>query len=454
MAEYKSNYTGEQIDAAIGKANTALQEELEPAFNASASKDITNQDITNWNNKSDFSGSYNDLTNKPTIPSDTSDLTNNAGFITNAVDNLTNYYKKNETYTQNEIDSKLSSVYKYRGTVATYNDLPVTGQIVGDVYNVEDTGDNYAWAGLVWDKLGATIDLTNYVTNTDYATASTGGVIKSGGYGLAVDNNGKIYGFSSDYANYQNVQNTYVISKGTLENVITGKQLVNQTDINGKEDTTNKVSTIDSTSTNTQYAGAKAVWDLISGMSEGANVEMIYSPGNNVSALDVSNLKKGAYFIIGNGNISRNIYVKLPSGNITHILSACIPFIIVFTKDVNEWTDNTSNGVFCYLIGTSYDDGGQFICIGIQCNNSILSQVGNSTTSTYNFKTMVFGEQIFQGIKTFSSLPKAINGGVALIPTQDGELTSKKYVDDSITAQIGNINTILATLTTPQGGNE
>ena len=35
-----------------------------------------------WNAKSDFSGSYNDLTNKPTIPSKTSDLTNDSGFQT------------------------------------------------------------------------------------------------------------------------------------------------------------------------------------------------------------------------------------------------------------------------------------------------------------------------------------------------------------------------------------
>ena len=35
-----------------------------------------------WNNKSDFSGSYTDLTDKPTIPSKTSQLTNDSGFIT------------------------------------------------------------------------------------------------------------------------------------------------------------------------------------------------------------------------------------------------------------------------------------------------------------------------------------------------------------------------------------
>jgi hypothetical protein len=46
-------------------------------------KSITQSNITSWNNKSDFSGSYTDLTNKPTIPSKTSDLTNDSGFIDN-----------------------------------------------------------------------------------------------------------------------------------------------------------------------------------------------------------------------------------------------------------------------------------------------------------------------------------------------------------------------------------
>ena len=45
-----------------------LQSETDPVFNASPAKNITSQDITNWNNKSTFSGSYNDLTDKPTIP--------------------------------------------------------------------------------------------------------------------------------------------------------------------------------------------------------------------------------------------------------------------------------------------------------------------------------------------------------------------------------------------------
>lgn len=89
--------------------------ETDPIFSASPAAGITSSDITSWDNKSDFSGDYNDLTNKPTIPaaqvnadwsatsgvarilnkptipSTTSDLTNDSGFITNAVDNLVNY---------------------------------------------------------------------------------------------------------------------------------------------------------------------------------------------------------------------------------------------------------------------------------------------------------------------------------------------------------------------------
>ena len=43
---------------------------------------IKSTDITNWNNKSNFDGNYNNLSNKPTIPSKTSQLTNDSNFVT------------------------------------------------------------------------------------------------------------------------------------------------------------------------------------------------------------------------------------------------------------------------------------------------------------------------------------------------------------------------------------
>lgn len=103
---------------------------------------------------------------KSEIPTKTSQLTNDSGFITKNVDDLANYYKKSETYNKTEIDGKVSSVYKYKGTVATYQDLPSTDLTIGDVYNVEEDGSNYAWTGNAWDKLGGDIDLSEYYTKT------------------------------------------------------------------------------------------------------------------------------------------------------------------------------------------------------------------------------------------------------------------------------------------------
>jgi len=58
-----------------------LTSENDPLFKRSASYGITSQDINNWNNKSEFSGNYNDLNDTPTIPTKTSELLNDSGYI-------------------------------------------------------------------------------------------------------------------------------------------------------------------------------------------------------------------------------------------------------------------------------------------------------------------------------------------------------------------------------------
>ena len=61
-------------------------------------KGITEDNITNWNNKSNFSGSYDDLQDKPVIPTQNSQLINDSGYITNTVDDLVNYTKTNDMF--------------------------------------------------------------------------------------------------------------------------------------------------------------------------------------------------------------------------------------------------------------------------------------------------------------------------------------------------------------------
>lgn len=84
-----------------------------------------------------------------------------------------------DAYTKSETDAKISSVYRYRGSVETYADLPTEGQKEGDVWNVAsadtahgiDAGDNVAWtADGEWDALSGQVDLTPFALKTDAAT--------------------------------------------------------------------------------------------------------------------------------------------------------------------------------------------------------------------------------------------------------------------------------------------
>ena len=57
------------------------------------------------------------------------------------------------------LKSDISTVYKYKGSVANYEALPDADQTVGDVYNLTDTGMNYVWTGTAWDALGQVFEI-------------------------------------------------------------------------------------------------------------------------------------------------------------------------------------------------------------------------------------------------------------------------------------------------------
>lgn len=68
-----------------------------------------------------------------------------------------------------DMEAKLNSPVRYRGTVATADLLPLNPDI-GDMYNIEsksiygEAGMNVAWNGVVWDTMGAPIDMSLYLT--------------------------------------------------------------------------------------------------------------------------------------------------------------------------------------------------------------------------------------------------------------------------------------------------
>ena len=82
-----------------------------------------------------------------------------------------------DVYTKEEIDLMVSTLYVYKGSVATFDELPTENNSIGDIWNVSDEAKSYAWNGESWDNIGPTFDLTGYLTienaNTSFVHTNT-----------------------------------------------------------------------------------------------------------------------------------------------------------------------------------------------------------------------------------------------------------------------------------------
>lgn len=104
---------------------------------------------------------------EPVLPTQTSDLTNDSGFITKAVNDLTNYYQKLETYTKEEVQSLISALNNV--TLQKIESLPESGES-NVIYLVPKSGsgndiyDEYIYIDGKPEHIGSTqVDLSNYV---------------------------------------------------------------------------------------------------------------------------------------------------------------------------------------------------------------------------------------------------------------------------------------------------
>lgn len=75
-------------------------------------------------------------------------------------DDLANNY-----YNKSQVDSKFTSVYIFKGSVDSVEDLPTEDNVIGDVWNVRKNDTNYAWTSEGWDALGGTAELASLTAN-------------------------------------------------------------------------------------------------------------------------------------------------------------------------------------------------------------------------------------------------------------------------------------------------
>ena len=137
----------EAVQTSLGKANSALQQ---------------HQDISGLAPKASPA-----LTGTPTAPT--------AAAGTNTTQIATTAFVKDAVDTAK---ADLAKAYHYKGSKATYANLPASGNQEGDVWNVEAAygnyppGTNWAWTGTAWDPLGGSVDLSGYLQASDVTAVS------------------------------------------------------------------------------------------------------------------------------------------------------------------------------------------------------------------------------------------------------------------------------------------
>ena len=124
--------------------------------------------LANYYTETEINGLLNNKADKSSIPTKLSQLNNDTGFITNAVDNLTNYYLKSETYTKTEVNDLIGQIKTI--SIQVVDTLPTTGEsniiyLVPKEGSKDDVYNEYIWVNNAWELIGSTqIDLTGYAT--------------------------------------------------------------------------------------------------------------------------------------------------------------------------------------------------------------------------------------------------------------------------------------------------
>jgi hypothetical protein len=134
-------------------------------------KDGSPEDMANYYTKDETDKKLNLKANTsdiPIIPTNLSELNNDENYIKNTAENLTNYYKKTETYSQTEINTLLANINKLTSKIVT--ELPSENISESTIYLIEVENQKnvymqYMYINGSFAALGTTaIDLSNVYT--------------------------------------------------------------------------------------------------------------------------------------------------------------------------------------------------------------------------------------------------------------------------------------------------
>ena len=119
------------------------------------------------------SGKYCDLTWTPTIPTDNCQLANSCWFVTNAVNDLTNYYLKSETYQKCEVDNLIANFWWFEvvSVLPTTNIKTNVIYLKWPIWTGTDRYEEWIYYNNTWTLIWETsTDLSNYAKCCDIPT--------------------------------------------------------------------------------------------------------------------------------------------------------------------------------------------------------------------------------------------------------------------------------------------
>ena len=280
------------------------------------------------------------------------------------------------------------------------NDL-ISGLVTDE--SLENTLKNYALIKDVPTKVSQLENDLDYVKNTDYATSTVAGVVKTNA-GLDVDENGMVFANTYNYDEYESKTDNTFISKGTFEKAIKGKNL---------ETANNKVTSVGTGSTDIEYPSAKCVYKIKE---------------------DVDNLKSD---ILETGEVSDS-YIHVEDSAMAEYQELSVDGVCeqVTTSGKNLLNINTTYeaGYSTTINGITYtiNKDGSITAKGTATNLSIFN-----IFNTQSALTNLVGKEII-----LSGCPKGMPSGTFLA-IYDGSYSDTNKIVDTGTGKTGTITTDL-----------
>ena len=364
------------------------------AHTANTTVHVTAQDKTTWNNKSDFSGDYNDLTNKPT---NVSDFTNDAGYVTQT-DIDESISGKVDTTTFNVLSEKVDTNEEV--TSRALNDVndalddkadtsAVTASIAAAVSGKADSS-------AVTEEISAAVsgkaDLDSVITDIrvqdilygralqykkgdgDYSTKTYFGKINDS---YIVDNN------NQNIPNFSLVETSAIttsVTTASTDSEIPSAKAV-QTALSAKADTS-AVTTVasDLTALSSEVATNEEVTsralntlnDALSGKQD------TLSAGTNITIVDNVISAEG-----GGKAISAGTNISVTTGETADTVNCTLPISVVSRYVgkgliLGNGSNNVANGASC-IVGGSYNSA------GTQAHYSLVQGFGNNVKNEGEF---------------------------------------------------------------------